>query len=325
MLENSQILLGAFALDLLLGDPLSRWHPVCLIGSLVSRVELVLRRHIPPTRPWERFAGLLLAALVIGTSVGVTLLLEMLALELGECLNMPAIPILWEIIVCGFMLSTRSLVEHSTLVVRVLESGDLDGARLAVGRIVGRDTKELDESGILRATVETVAENFCDGVVAPMVFIFLAGAPGVVAFKVVSTLDSMVGYRNELYRYFGTVGARLDDILNFFPARLAGFLMILASPLVGLSGKGAFYIFFRDRKNHKSPNSAHTEAATAGALGVRLGGGGYYGGKYVEKPYIGDEKHEITLKDIKKTNQLVVVSALLLLGFICGFFQEIPA
>ena len=210
-------------------------------------------------------------------------------------------------------LSLRSLRVASLTVYRPLKAGDLPAARLAVAEIVGRDTAELDEGGVTRAAVETVAENTGDGVIAPILFLGIGGAPLGLLFKAVSTMDSMVGYKNDSYLYFGRAAAKLDDILNFIPARLAGILMALSPCLLGLDGKNARRIFRRDRLNHKSPNSAHTEAAAAGALRVQLGGDGVYYGKYVHKPTIGDDDRPIEPEDIVRANRLMAVTAVIFL------------
>ena len=194
------------------------------------------------------------------------------------------------------------------------EAGDLPGARKAVSMIVGRDTDALDEQGVAKAAVETVAENVSDGVIAPLLFMSVGGAPAAAFYKAVNTLDSMVGYKNERYRNVGWASAKLDDVLNFVPARVSGALMCAAAQLTGLDAAGAWRVFKRDRRNHTSPNSAHTEAACAGALGVQLGGGHHYFGEYVEKPTIGDEKRSVEAEDIKRANKLMYATAGLGLG-----------
>ena len=175
--------------------------------------------------------------------------------------------------------------------------------------IVGRDTEALDEAGVARAAVETVAENASDGVVAPLLYLALGGGALGIFYKAVNTMDSMVGYKNNRYLYFGRCAARLDDVMNFVPARLAGVLLCLAAPLAGLDGRGAWRIFCRDRRKHKSPNSAHTEAAAAGALGVRLAGPSVYFGQLVEKPFIGDDSRTIGAGDIRRVNRLMLAGA----------------
>ena len=202
-------------------------------------------------------------------------------------------------------LSLTSLRQESMKVHAALTAGDLPAARTAVSMIVGRDTEHLDEEGVAKAAVETVAENFSDGIIAPLLFLALAGPAGGIFYKAVNTLDSMVGYQTPRYQHFGRCAALIDDLLNLLPARLSGLLLCLAAPLMRLSGKDACRIFRRDRKNHKSPNSAHTEAAAAGALGVQLAGPSYYFGQLVEKPTIGDPLRPIEPEDIRRVNGLV--------------------
>lgn len=197
--------------------------------------------------------------------------------------------------------------------------GDLPAARTAVSRIVGRDTQSLDEAGVAKAAVETVAENTCDGVVAPLIFLWLGGLPLGMLYKAVSTMDSMVGYRNARYQFFGWAGARLDDLFNLIPARLAGLSMCLAAAVLpGYSGRGALRIFLRDRKQHKSPNSAHTEAACAGALGIQLAGDACYGGKLVQKPTLGDPLRSVEPQDIPRACRLMYADALVVLALLAG-------
>ena len=212
------------------------------------------------------------------------------------------------------LLAARSLQKESMAVYSPLKAHDLEGARRAVSRIVGRDTQALDETGVAKAAVETVAENTCDGVIAPLIFLFLGGLPAGMAYKAVSTLDSMVGYKNDKYRFFGWASARLDDILNFIPARLSGLLLCLGAALLpGCSGRRAWTIFWRDRRKHASPNSAHTEAACAGALGVRLAGDASYFGKVVHKPTLGDPVRPVESEDIPRACRLMYAGAGLLL------------
>jgi adenosylcobinamide-phosphate synthase len=297
-----------FLLDLLWGDPSWAPHPVRGMGALISLLEGGLRRVFPKTPGGERLAGLVLVALVLGISTGAALLLLMLCGRVSLWLAFGV-----ETLLCYQMLAARSLRDESTKVYRALTQGTLEDARRAVSMIVGRDTQRLDEQGVVRAAVETVAENASDGVVAPLLFLALGGAPLGVLYKAANTMDSMVGYRNEKYLNFGRCAARLDDILNFLPARIAGVLMCLGAALAGFDGRNAWRIFRRDRKNHKSPNSAHTEAATAGALHVRLAGNNYYFGQLVEKPTIGDDDRPVEPGDILGANRIMYATALLCL------------
>ena len=295
-----------FCLDLLLGDPHWAPHPVRLIGHLIAALEKLLRKLFPATKNGLLAAGFVLVALVLGLSFGMT------ALLLWACgLVSPWLAFAVETVLCYQLLAARSLRDESMKVCRALEAGDLPGGRHAVSMIVGRDTERLDETGVAKAAVETVAENASDGVIAPLLFLAVGGAPLGMLYKAANTMDSMVGYKNDRYLYFGRCAARLDDVLNFIPARLAGALMCLAAPFAGLDEKDAWRIFRRDRKNHKSPNSAHTEAAAAGALHVQLAGPNYYFGKLVEKPTIGDDLRAVEPTDIRRVNRLMLAASAL--------------
>lgn len=303
------VLLPAVALDLLLGDPHWMPHPVRWMGRTISSLETLLRRLFPKTPGGERGAGIVLAlALPTLFGGGSALILW----GLGQ-----VSPWLSWVVQLWFtyqLLAARSLQTESMAVYYPLKAHDLEGARRAVSRIVGRDTQALDETGVAKAAVETVAENTCDGVIAPLIFLFLGGLPAGMAYKAVSTLDSMVGYKNDKYRFFGWASARLDDLLNFIPARLSGLLLCLGAALLpGCSGRRAWTIFWRDRRKHASPNSAHTEAACAGALGVQLAGDASYFGKVVHKPTLGDPVHPLEPEDIPRACRLMYAGAGLLL------------
>ena len=306
------LLLG-FLLDLLLGDP--RWlpHPIRAIGALIAGLEKVLRKIFPKNRSGQLAGGVALVILVLVLSGGFTLLVLWLCGKVGLWLRFLA-----ETILCFQLLATRSLKGESMKVYKALKAGDLEDARYAVSMIVGRDTQCLDEAGVARAAVETVAENASDGVIAPLIFLAIGGAPLGMVYKAVNTMDSMVGYKNDQYLWFGRCAARLDDVVNFIPARLAGLLMCLGAGFSGFDAPNALRIFRRDRKNHKSPNSAHTEAAAAGALHIQLGGSNYYFGKLVEKPTIGDADHPVEPLDIVRVNRLMYATAFLALVLCCG-------
>lgn len=279
MTEACAVVLAAVLLDLLLGDP--RWlpHPVVAIGKLITILEKLLRRLVAN----ERLGGVLLLVLTVGITAGVSW-----SLVQGAALIHPAAGVVVSALLGWTCLAARSLHGESKLVADTLLRGDLPEARRFLSRIVGRDTAELPEADIWRGAVETVAENTSDGVIAPLLFLMVGGAPLALAYKAVNTLDSMVGYKNERYLRFGWASARFDDLANLVPARLTGFLMVLAASLAGLSGRNAWRIMLRDGRNHSSPNSGIPEAAAAGALGVRLGGTNIYFGKPVAKPTIGD-------------------------------------
>ncbi|GFO65956.1 adenosylcobinamide-phosphate synthase CbiB [Geomonas paludis] len=273
------VVLGAVLLDLVLGDPRALPHPVVGIGEMISSLEKPLHRMIPNVR----VAGVALLVITVGVSYALAASLIYAAYQLA-----PAAGFVVSLYLAWVSLAARSLHLESAKVVRALQEGDLPAARVALSYIVGRETAELDEPEIIRGAVETVAENTGDGVIAPLFYLLLGGPALAIAYKAVNTLDSMVGYKNERYLEYGWASARFDDLANYVPARLTGLLMVLAAPLCGLDGGGAWRILRRDGRNHSSPNSGFPEAAAAGALGVRLGGANRYFGKIVEKPTIGD-------------------------------------
>lgn len=297
-----------FALDLIFGDPRGFPHPVVLMGRLISAGEGLLRPLFPKTGSGEFWAGLCLVVLVCLISFGLPFGLLFLAGLVHPLLAL-ALQAFW----AYQILATKSLREESMKVFAALSRGDLMGARKAVSYIVGRDTDSLDEAGVSKAAVETVAENTADGIVSPMLFFALGGAPLGLLYKAVNTMDSMLGYRSDRYRHFGTAAARLDDLANLIPARLSALLMLLASALLALRTKNAWYIWRRDRYNHKSPNSAQTESMAAGALGLQLAGPAYYFGTLLDKPTIGDSLREIRPEDIPAMNRLMACTAFLCL------------
>ena len=304
MPQHLMALAIGFALDLVVGDPHWLPHPIRLVGRLISGLERILRRVFPATPKGERAAGVVLVVLVCTISTACAIALLVLC-----GMASPWLALAVESIMCYQMLATKALKDESMKVYDALAAGDLAAARSAVSMIVGRDVERLDAAGVTRAAVETVAENASDGVVAPLLFMAVGGAPLGVFYKAVNTMDSMVGYRNEKYRYFGTAAARFDDVLNFVPARLSGVLMVCAASIARLDAKGAWRIFLRDRRKHASPNSAHTEAACAGALDVALAGNAWYFGKLVEKPTIGDALRPVEAADIVRANRLLYATA----------------
>ena len=305
------LLLG-FCLDLLLGDPHWVPHPVRAIGTLIAALEQPLRRIFPKSQRGERSAGVALVILTAGISTGLTALLLWLCHQIHWALGFGV-----ETLLCYQLLATRALRDESMKVFHALRSGTLEEARHAVSMIVGRDTQRLDAEGVAKAAVETVAENASDGVIAPLLFMAIGGAPLGVLYKSINTMDSMVGYKNDRYLYFGRAAAKLDDLVNFIPARLAGILLCLAARPAGFDGRNAWKIFWRDRKNHKSPNSAHTEAAAAGALDVQLAGSSYYFGKLVVKPTIGDPLRPVEPADILRCNRLMYAGTFLAMVLFC--------
>lgn len=306
MVQSLAALIIGSIVDFILGDPRELWHPVQGIGWVISRLEKILRRLFPAGRRGERWAGAVLVVLTLLVSVGVPALL-LFFLSLVH----PLLSFLLSCVFCWQLLAARSLRTESLKVEEALEKEGLEAGRRAVSMIVGRDTRDLTEEGVIKAAVETVAENTSDGVTAPLFYMILAGPLGGFAYKAVNTMDSMVGYKNEKYRYFGTCAARLDDAANFIPARLSALFMTAAAFLAGYDGKNAWRILKRDRKKHKSPNAAHTEAVMAGALDVQLAGDAWYFGKLVRKPFIGDGIRPIERQDIRRACRLEYATALL--------------
>lgn len=294
-------ILTGFLLDCILGDPHWLPHIVRLMGNTISWIEKILYNISK-----KKLAGFLLVA-VMAVLYGVCpfVLLNMLYSKYAIA------AFVIESILIYQLIAPKSLFVESMKVYSKMKSGDIEGARSAVSMIVGRDTGVLSGDGIIRAAVETVAENTSDGVIAPMLFIVIGGAPLGMLYKAINTMDSMVGYKNEKYIDFGFCAAKLDDIVNWFPARLSALLMVAAAGLCGLNIKGAIKIFRRDRYNHASPNSAQTESVCAGALNVRLAGDAYYFGKLYKKPYIGDDIRPVEDEDIKRANKMMYVSTVL--------------
>ena len=273
---------AGFVLDLIFGDPRWLYHPVCLIGKLISLLEKGIRRIFPKSQKGELAGGCLEVLLVCGLCFLVPF--GILHVLYGW---QPWLGFLLETFWCYQLLATKSLKTESMKVYDRLVNGTLEEARYAVSMIVGRDTKSLTPEGVTKAAVETVAENASDGIIAPMFYMAIGGAPFMFLYKGINTMDSMLGYKNDRYLYFGRCAAKLDDAANYIPARVSGWLMVAGTLFVGLDTKNAAKIYRRDRRNHASPNSAQTEAAMAGALDVQLAGNAYYFGKLYEKPTIG--------------------------------------
>ncbi|BCJ99185.1 adenosylcobinamide-phosphate synthase CbiB [Anaerocolumna chitinilytica] len=297
-----------FVLDLLMGDPYWLPHPIRLIGTLISKLDHVLLTTKESERndKQEFYKGILLTVLVLFITVFSAFLILYLAYWVS-----PYLGLIVESIMTYQILATKCLKQESMKVYKKLKEKDLSGARKAVSMIVGRDTECLDETGVAKAAIETVAENTSDGVIAPMLFLAVGGPVLGFFYKAVNTMDSMVGYKNDRYLYFGRAAAKLDDAVNFIPARVSAVLMIIASYLGGrdYNGRAACKIYKRDRRNHASPNSAHTEAVCAGALGIRLAGNASYFGKMHQKPFIGDATRNVEEEDIVRANCLLYITA----------------
>lgn len=305
---NLLAIICGFCLDLLLADPAWMPHPVICMGKAITSLEKFLRPRLPQTPQGELRGGILLAAAMpLGT-----LLVCGGACALADWLH-PAAGFLIQVLWCWQALALRGLAAESRKVCRELSAGNLPAARQAVSRIVGRDTQSLTAEGVAKAAVETVAENFSDGAAAPLFYMLLGGAPLAMVYKSINTMDSMVGYKNSRYLYFGRAAARLDDAANFLPSRLAAFLWIAAAFLTGHNARNAYRIWRRDRRNHASPNSAQTESACAGALGVQLAGPASYFGKIYEKPTIGDPLRPVEPEDILRANRMLYAAGLLAL------------
>ena len=306
--------IAGFVLDLLIGDPHFIPHPVRLIGSLISFCDKRLNcdagyniseKKLNLTK-YKR--GMLLAFTVIFATFAMSVIIIVAAYSINLYAGVIAEAVMtWQI------LATKCLRVEGMRVYDALRTDGIDAGRRAVSMIVGRDTSVLDAAGVTRAAVETIAENTSDGVIAPMLYTAIGGPVLGFVYKAVNTMDSMLGYKNDKYMYFGRFAARLDDVVNFIPARISAYLMIAAAFIGGrqFDGKNAYSIFKRDRFNHASPNSAQTESVCAGALRVQLAGDAVYFGKLVKKKYIGDGLREIEYEDIKRANRLMYITAFL--------------
>ena len=301
-------IIAGFILDLIFGDPHWLPHPICLIGNLIGFIEGNLRPRLEPNKNALLLGGALMVVIVLVISFAVPM-----AILLAAAMVSPWLAFALETLMCYQIFATKCLRDESMKVYDALHNNDLADARVKLSWIVGRDTKNLDEEEITKGAVETVAENTADGIIAPMFYMFLGGVPLAFLYKGINTMDSMVGYKNDKFLYFGRCAAKLDDVANLIPARITGLVMIAAAFLLGLNGPGAWKVFWRDRYNHLSPNSAMTESVTAGALNIQLGGDHFYFGKLVHKDTIGDNIRPVCPEDIKKTNNLLYMTAVLCL------------
>ena len=302
---------AGFLLDFIVGDPAWLYHPVRLIGKGISQGERLIRKCC-------RGKGLIFGGAILWLCIaGLSFFIPFGLLILAQRFH-PALRFILETFWCCQIVAARSLCKESAKVYDRLKENDLEGARRAVSMIVGRDTENLTARGVTKAAVETVAENTSDGVTAPLFYMLIGGAPLGFLYKAVNTMDSMLGYKNERYIYFGRVPAIMDDIFNYIPSRLTAVFMIASAYLSGMDGKNAWKIYRRDRRKHASPNAAQTESVCAGALGVRLAGDAVYFGKVYKKEYLGDALRPIEPEDIKRAGRLMYVTSALLLFVFAG-------
>lgn len=296
-------LITAYILDLIFGDPYSFPHPVRYIGKLIRWTEKKVRA-MAKTKRALKIGGFVLWLVTVGTTFAVTYgVVKLSRIH-------PAVYFVENSVLLYTTLATKCLADEAKKIMKVLQTGTIEEARKQLSYIVGRDTTSLSQGEIIRATVETVAENTVDGIIAPLFYAFIGGAPLAFAYKAINTLDSTVGYKNEKYADIGFASAKIDDIANYLPARITALLMTLASFVLRLDYKNCLKIAIRDRKNHKSPNCAYSEGAVAGALGIQLGGTNVYFGEVVYKPTIGDKKRDIQIEDIALTNRMMYMTSL---------------
>ena len=302
----SPIMIG-FIIDLFLGDPYSLPHPVRLIGTLIARLEMMVRKRFERNL---RTGGIIISVIVLTISTAVPLAILFAFYKMNLWLGIAV-----ESVMCYYLIAPKCLRDESMKVYRAINENDIEKARKAVSMIVGRDTEKLDETGIIKAAVETVAENTSDGVTAPLTYISVGGAALGFFYKAANTMDSMIGYKNEKYAYIGKFAAKLDDFLNFIPSRLTALIMIFSAYLLKFNGRNAFKIWRRDRRKHASPNSAQTESVCAGALEIQLAGDAYYFGELHKKEYIGDNIRPVENEDIRRANRLMYCTSVIVLIF----------
>ena len=304
--------LAAFVIDMLIGDPRSKYHPVVLMGNIISLLEKLLYNAIDSNNR-KLLKGGILTTIVITVSYGIGLAI----VHLSEYIDIKPISVLIEALTLSFMISPRSLAEAGQELCNLLVSGDIEEARRKVGWIVGRDTDKLDEPEIVRATVETVAENTVDGIISPLFFFVIGGLPLAISYRAANTMDSMLGYKNDKYLYFGRAAARLDDVLNYIPARLTALLFITSAVILRLDYKNAIAMMKRDANKHPSPNGGYAEATVAGALNIRLGGYNSYFGKMSFRKYMGDPLEVLAPQHILLTIKMMYTATILFLSVSC--------
>ncbi|MGL4362057.1 MAG: adenosylcobinamide-phosphate synthase CbiB [Cellulosilyticaceae bacterium] len=304
MVHIISLVLG-IVLDFIIGDP--EWmifHPIRMMGSAIGMLEKRLNKTQHSEAALIRRGAFMVGIMIVGTICAMTAILK-IAFWVH-----PWVGVIVEAVLCSQMISTKCLKEESLKVYKALQKNDLEDARYKVSRIVGRDTEQLDEAGVIKATVETIAENTADGSIAPLLYMFIGGPVLGAVYKVINTMDSMVGYKNERYYYFGRVAAKTDDLVNYIPARLAAYCMMGACVILGYDVERTYCIYKRDRMNHASPNSAHTEAVCAGALRIQLAGDAMYFGKIIKKPTIGDDYRSVEKEDIERTNNMMYIAVI---------------
>ncbi|MCF0141989.1 MAG: cobalamin biosynthesis protein CobD [Parasporobacterium sp.] len=306
MIWSLAALVLGFIIDLIVGDPQGFPHPVILIGKLISLLDKGFRKIFPKTKAGERTAGGFIWVATVILSAGIPFGILFICYWLTPWLGFAI-----ESIMCWQILATKSLKTESMKVYKALETGDIEASRYAVSMIVGRDTSRLDDAGVTRAAVETVAENTSDGIIAPLIFLIIGGAPLGFFYKAINTMDSMLGYTDPPYTHIGFLPAKIDDVANFIPARISALIMLLGGAVLKLNVKNGWKIFKRDRYNHASPNSAQTESVCAGLLGLRLAGDAWYHGVLHKKKYIGDELRPIEHEDIPRSCRLLYATAIL--------------
>jgi adenosylcobinamide-phosphate synthase len=318
----------AFILDLAIGDPLWLPHPVRIIGKTIHRSELFLRGHFVTQRE-EKWAGIFLAGMIVVSSFFVAFVTQKAIFWISESVSILLGMILLVYLVAT-TIATRELINSAHLVIESVKDGGLESARRKLSMIVGRDTGELSDKEVLKAVIETLAENLSDGIVAPIFYLVLGGLPLAIAYKAINTLDSMMGYKNEAYINFGWAAARLDDLANYIPARISGLLIVFSVFIMSFFSRGkdpvssagrAYRIMRRDGRNHTSPNSGIPEAAMAGGLGIRMGGPSTYGGILVEKPYIGEAEREEYLSASEDAITIVKAASVIAVGIAAVFLS----
>lgn len=305
-ISNSIDTFIAVLLDFIIGDPYGFPHPVIYMGKLINNLENKLRARAKDNKALKAYGGFIVLIMII-LSFSIPFVILYLLFPYKILFHLVNISFLWTV------LAAKSLYKESMKVQGALVKEDLEDARIKLSYIVGRETRGLSSKPIIRAAVETVAENASDGVIAPLFYALLGGAPLAMAYKAVNTMDSMLGYMNDKYLYMGFFPAKTDDVFNYIPSRVTGALMCISAPFIGGSIFKSFKIMLRDRNNHKSPNCAYPEAAAAGALGIELGGTNIYFGTPVEKPTLGDAVRPLSLQDIKMSNKLMFITELLFL------------